>query len=656
MKNIYLLLFLFFSSMFYSQNVIDKDMDALIKSETNRYSKMMTSSRNVNPNTLNYDLRYQRLELSLAPATSGAIAGTVTSHFIPNQDISSIYFDFNDALTVSEVKYHGNNLSFAQLASNELKIDFPAQLSNNVLDSLSISYSGTPVIENLINSYTRAKQAGGKNNPYVIYTLSEPYGARDWFPTKQSMNDKIEKVRVEVTTPTGVYVASNGKLISETAISGTQLKTIWQTEYPIPAYLIAIGVTNYIKYTDTIGNPPFPFLNYIYPMSDNATNRSALITNTKPIMDLFETYFGPYPYRNEKYGHMQFDFSGGMEHATMTSMGTNSLSNLPIIAHELGHQWFGDKTTCKTWNDIWINEGFARFTEHLYNEKITNAGNKTAFVNYLQTIINAVTASPGGSVYVSDSGLEVFGELFGSRLSYNKGSYLLRMLKWMVGDDNFYQAVRNYSDQYAYNYATGMDFKASFEASTGKDFSEFFNDWYFGEGYPIYDIRWKQNANQSISFKVSQTKSTSSAITPAFFEMLLPIKVTGTGGQTAELVLDHTSDGQTFTLPLGFDVASVSFNYENQILTKGSTVTNDTGFLTTGTATETPIKLYPNPAANEIGFAGLKKSLPFEIYSLDGKLVKKGNFEPNKTVDISMFSSGGYVIKVNNHKYHFIKK
>ena len=650
MKKIYLLFFVFVVTFSFGQT--NNEIDTHVKNEISRYQKMLATTRNVNPNTLNYDLRYQRLELTLNPASSANITGKVTSHFIPNQDMNSIYFDFNDALTVSEVKYHGSNISFSQLTSNEIKIDFPSTLFNNVLDSLSISYSGTPVIENIIDSYSRHRLNKSTNTsvPYVIYTLSEPYGAKDWFPTKQSLNDKIEKVRIEVTTPTGIYVAANGKLISETAISGTQLKTIWQTNYAIPAYLIAIGVTSYNKYTDTIGNPPFPYINYIYPSNSSLTLTN--INKVKPIMELFETYFGPYPYRDEKYGHMEFDFTGGMEHPTMSSMGTNSLS---VYAHELGHQWFGDKTTCKTWNDVWINEGFARFAEHLYNEKITNAGNKTAFITYLQSIINNITSSNGGTVYVPESGLESF-RIFDSRLSYDKGSYLLVMLKWMVGEDAFYQAIKDYSSNpnYAYSYATGLDFKSSFEASTGKNLTEFFNDWYFGEGYPIYDIRWKQNADQSISFKASQTKSITTG--PVFFEMLLPIKVTGTGGQTAEFALNNTSNGQTFTLPLSFDVASVSFNYENQILTKGSTVTKDDSFLTTGTVTETPIKLYPNPATNEIGFAGLKKALPFEIYSLDGKLVKKGIFELNKMVDISMFSSGGYVIRVNQHKYHFIKK
>ena len=653
MKKIYLLFFVFVVTFSFGQT--NNEIDTHVKNEISRYQKMLATTRNVNPNTLNYDLKYQRLELSLDPSTSGNISGNVTSHFVPNQSINSIYFDFNDGFTVSSVKYRGNNLTFSKLTSNELKIDFPAPLASNVLDSLSISYSGTPVNENIITTYSRHRQNKSSNTsvPYVIYTLSEPYGARDWFPTKQSLNDKIEKVRLEVTTPTGIYVASNGKLISETAISGTQLKTIWQTEYPIPAYLIAIGVTNYVKYTDTIGDPPFPFLNYIYPMSDTATNRTALITRTKAMMDLFETYFGPYPYRNEKYGHMQFDFSGGMEHATMTSMGTGSLSDLPIIAHELGHQWFGDKTTCKTWNDVWINEGFARFAEHLYNEKITNVSNKTAFISYLQSIINNITSSSGGSVYVSDTGLESLNTLFSGRLSYDKGSYLLRMMKWMVGEDAFYQAIRNYSNQYAYNYATGMDFKSSFEASTVKDFTEFFNDLYFGEGYPIYNIKWKQNSDQSISFKVSQTRSTTSA--PAFFEMLLPIKVTGTSGQTAELVLNNTTNDQFFTLPLSFEASSVSFNYENQILTKNPTITNDTTFLTTSDYKEIPLKMYPNPTQSEIRFSGVTKKQNFEIYSLDGKLMLKGVYEPGTSINISKFKTGDYIIKINNSIYKIIK-
>ncbi len=119
--------------------------------------------------------------------------------------------------------------------------------------------------------------------------------------------------------------------------------------YPTPAYLIALSITNFVKLTDTIGNPPFPFINYIYPSTNSNATSIANINWTKQVMNTFETYFGTYPFRNEKYGHMEFMYGGGMEHQTMSSMGGWSKQ---LIAHELTHQWFGDKVTCGAWNDI----------------------------------------------------------------------------------------------------------------------------------------------------------------------------------------------------------------------------------------------------------------------------------------------------------------
>ena len=152
---------------------------------------------------------------------------------------------------------------------------------------------------------------------------------------------------------------------------------------------------------------------------------------------------------------------------------------------------------------------------------------------------------------------------------------------------------------------------------------------------------------------MSQTRSTTSA--PAFFEMLLPIKVTGTSGQTAELVLNNTTNDQFFTLPLSFDASSVSFNYENQILTKNPTITNDTTFLTTSDYKEIPLKMYPNPTQSEIRFSGVTKKQNFEIYSLDGKLMLKGVYEPGTSINISKFKTGDYMIKINNSIYKIIK-
>ncbi|KIA88308.1 M1 family aminopeptidase [Kaistella jeonii] len=643
MKKLYVLILAMICVQIYSQKNEEAERKSMIKSELSRYSKMI--GYNENPNTLNYDLKYQRLELSLDPAAQ-FVSGTVTSHFQAKQNMSSIYFDLSNVLTVSEVKYHGANLTFTQLSSKELKIDFPVNIPASTLDSLSVKYSGAPdTAGSAGDAFTVSTQGGTP----VLFTLSEPYGAQEWFPTKQSMNDKIEKVDMKITTPSQYNVASNGKLFSET-ITGSNKLTFWQTNYPIPAYLIALGITNYTKINDTMGTPPFPFVNYLYPATTANTTIMSNIAYTKNIMEMFEIYLGPYPYRNEKYGHMEFGWGGGMEHATMSSMGAWSRS---IIAHELAHQWFGDKVTCGAWNDVWLNEGFATYGATLANEKLlmTNA----QFMTYLSNEITNITSSTGGSVYVADSNLNNNNVLFSSRLSYSKGGYALKMLKWILGDEVFYSALRDYHSRpnLAYKYVKTADFKNSLLLSTGKDFTKFFNDWIYGQGYPTYTIKWNQNADQILRFKVSQIQSNASV---SFFELPLPIKVNGTGGQVAYLVLDNTINNQNFAKTVGFPVASVQFNYEYQIVQKNSTVTKDTGILAVGNSEKEAVKIYPNPVRNQITITGISKAQSFEIYSMEGKLIKAGKYSSDKTIDVNILPKGVYLLKIDDQNLKFIKE
>ncbi|GEJ47172.1 peptidase M1 [Chryseobacterium sp. ON_d1] len=615
-------------------------MKGLIEKEKKSFTQKMNIG-NTNPNTLNYDLQYQRMDVSLDPAVYN-ISGSVTSHFKPTQSMGSIYFDLSNSLTVSQVKYHGTNItSFQQLPSQELKIDFPASIPANTLDSLTIYYAGAPSTGN--DAFKTAFQSGTP----VLSTLNEPYGAQDWFPTKQSLNDKIERFDFKITTPSNYSVAANGKLMSETFPTGNTKLTFWRTMYPTPAYLIALSITNFVKLTDTIGNPPFPFINYIYPSTNSNATSVANINWTKQVMNAFETYFGTYPFRNEKYGHMEFMYGGGMEHQTMSSMGGWSKQ---LIAHELTHQWFGDKVTCGAWNDIWLNEGFATFGEHVANEKLLMSN--TEFLNYLQGQSNYITSSTTGSVYVTDNGLSSINRIFDSRLSYSKGGYVLRMLKWILGDATFYQALKDYHARpnLAYSYARTADFNTSLQQSTGTDFTEFFNDWIYGEGYPTYTIKWMQSGNQAL-FKVSQTQSSP---TVSFFEMPLPVKVTGTSGQTAYLVLNNTSNNQYFLQSVTFPIASVQFNYEYQIIEKNSTVTQD-NTLSVSSVEKESFGLYPNPAKNEIYLKGINRTVDFTIHAIDGKLVGKGTYQPGKSIGIAELVPGAYFITVDEKNIKFIK-
>ena len=229
------------------------------------------------------------------------------------------------------------------------------------------------------------------------------------------------------------------------------------------------------------------------------------------------------------------------------------------------------------------------------------------------------------------------------------------MIKWILGDDAFYSALKDYHarPQLAYGYAKTEDLKNSLLESTGKDFTEFFNDWIYGQGHPTYQIRWNQTADQMLRFKVSQTTSHSSV---NFFEMPLPIKVNGTGGQVAYLVLNHTTKNQNFAEQVNFPVVSIQFNYENQILQRNSTVTKDTTILSVNDGAKEEMKIYPNPVKDRLSVSGINKDQPYEILSIDGKLIEAGKYSSTKTIEVQALPKGVYLLKVSNQNLKFIKE
>lgn len=618
--------------------------DKIIESERQKAAKSLLFNENENPNTLNYDLQYIRMELDLDPAQQ-FVKGTVTSHFKMLSPSNTIYFDLANNLTVSQVKYHNQNLSFQQLASKEIKINFPTSIPASTLDSLSITYSGSP--DDSQDAFTSQTQSGVP----ILATLSEPFGAKEWWPTKQSLNDKIEKLDIKITTSTQYSVAANGVLVSETNIGSGKKTTFWKSNIPTPAYLVALGITNYVKLTDSFGSGAnaFPFVNYIYPSTANNSGQMAAINWTKTCMATFEEHFGEYPFRSEKYGHMQFNAGGGMEHTTMSSMGYFSQG---LIAHELAHQWFGDKVTCGTWNDIWLNEGFATFGEHLVYEKLVMTASN--FKSYLQNEMDYITSVTDGSVYIHNPE-PTFGQIFNGRMSYGKAAYVLRMLKWKMGEANFYNMLKAYhtAPQFANSYAKTAEFVDFVNSFSGQDYTDFFNDWIYGQGYPSYTVRWKPGATTTtVTFKISQTQSHNSV---SFFEMPLPIKVTGANGQSVDLVLDHTSNNQYFTKEVGFPVTAVYFNQDLQILTRNSTVIRDNNLQTSDIKTS-KIKLYPNPAKTELFVSGLTKDTNYQIFSLDGRLLENGTFNNGKAINISRLEKGEYILSFDEERQKFLKQ
>lgn len=407
----------------------DSEFGRMVEAEMKTVSSIQ--NLRVNPNTQNYDVTYHELRFTVDPnVTNPYINGIVKTTFRALTDIDAVTFDMATELTVSSVTMNSTSLTFSQ-SNYELNINLPSTVTTGNSATVVITYAGSP--PQAEGAFTRGTHSGTP----VIFTLSEPFGARDWWPCKQDLNDKIESFDMYITCPNTYIGVSNG-LLQSSVTSGGFTTRHFKHNYPIPAYLISLNVTNYTTYNiqaglGTVESPFFPINNYLYPESNTASNRSS-IDNTVPIMNVFEQKFGPYPYRNEQYGHVQFGWGGGMEHTTMSSMGAwNSRS---LIAHELGHQWFGNKVTCGTWKDIWLNEGLTEYSAGIVVEELDG---DAAFVAWKSGKINNITSQTSGAVYLTDDEATDVNRIFSSRLSYNKGSMVTHMLRWVMGDAIFFK-------------------------------------------------------------------------------------------------------------------------------------------------------------------------------------------------------------------------
>ena len=532
-----------------------------------------------NPNTSNYDIAYHKLEFAVNPA-SYFISGVVTTTYRALSDMATVTFDLTNQLTVSSVKKNNIALAFIQNNNNELVITLPETQIAGTNATVVITYSGAP-----------ASGQGGfnrSNTPSetpILYTLSEPYGARDWWPCKQDLNDKVDSIDVYINAPSQYVSVSNG--IQQAVVdNGNGTKTThFKHNYPIPAYLIAIAVTNYSIFTQQAGTAPntFPIVNYIYP--ENLTSAQAQLAVTLPIMNFFESTFERYPFSNEKYGHAQFEWGGGMEHTTVSFMGSFERS---LIAHELAHQWFGDKVTCASWNDIWLNEGFATYLASMI---IAHLDGNAAFVVAKNNMINSITSQPGGNVYLTDQQLTDVDRIFSPRLSYNKGAMVINMLRFKLGDVKFFQAIKNYlaDPALAYKYATTANLKSHLESVYGESLTEFFNDWVYNQGYPVYNITGRNIAAGKVEFTINQAQSHPSV---SFFEMPLPIRVSGNEGQQLDLVLQNTANGQTVIADVPFAITGFVFDPNKELISRDNTTS-----LGNENLELTALKLYPNPVS-----------------------------------------------------------
>ncbi|MGZ4156322.1 MAG: T9SS type A sorting domain-containing protein, partial [Bacteroidia bacterium] len=458
----------------------------------------------------------------------------------------------------------------------------------------------------------------------------------------------MDSLDVIVTTPQINRVASNGLLVSET-LSGTNKIFHWKTKYPIAAYLLGVAVTNYVYYSNYVPLSPtdsIEVLNYVYP-EDLAVAQS----ETPDIINVIKFYDSltiVYPFANEKYGHAEFGWGGGMEHQTMTFVINFGHS---LIAHECAHQWFGDRVTCGSWQDIWLNEGFATYFEGLTEQRFF----PSTWYNWKLSKIANITSIPNGSVLCSDT--TTVGRVFDGRLTYNKGSYLLHMLRWKLGDSLFFAGLKDYLNDpaLAYKYAKTPNLKAHLESVSGQNLTNFFNEWYYGQGYPSYQINYSQ-VGTAVTITANQTQSDGSV---AFFDMPIPIRFTGILGQDTTIVFNHTFSGQTFSATVNFPILSAEFDPDLWILSANNTITGITDY-----QFNNQINVFPNPTNENISLYFLLKNqedLLIELTDIRGrKIIDKietvVSGTSTKLVNTEQFAKGVYILKITGKDINFSQK
>ena len=607
MKKIYFSFFIFLTP-FYGEDIEPKYLCSHEKSA----SRWQTQNSTLNQNQEKIDIKFYELNLDI-DFNSSRLRGSVTVNGV----IGNIYPDFieldlYDNMTVDSILQ--NNIPILYLHENDmLKIPISdITLNDENLFSLTIFYQGTP---------DHCGAGGFKFDEHQnighVWTLSEAYCARSWWPCKDDPSDKADSVNIIISVPLepAYIVASNG-LLSSTTINNNKKTYFWKERYPITTYLVSLAIYPYTKWVDQYVSPissdTMLIEHYVFPDRYEASYPNYSLT--KDMLSFFSELFGEYPFISEKYGHADFTWGGGMEHQTLSSMGSFSQN---LMVHELGHSWWGNLITCKTFNDIWLNEGFARYCQALWAEHMYG---REAYFDFM----NNHAYYGAGTIYVENPSSN--SQIFSAGLSYNKASWVLHMLRHKVGETMFFDILKSYAsnDSLSYNAASTSDFQKVCEDISGLDFEQFFQQWIYGEKYPKYELSWWHEGNGIYNVKIDQVQSYN------FFSMPIDLKFSGSAGPMlvdTTIVIENNNSSQLYEFSgFNFLVENVMLDPENWILKEATYSVNEIdNILPDRVEVE---KAFPNPFNSKVKLSFYinpqfgDTHVNVNIFDLRGKIVE----------------------------------
>lgn len=593
-----------------------------------------------------YDVKFVHLMLNCERTTKYISGGVRTVATVTAATLDTFACILHQAHVIDSARINGM-LNPVTRKDSILKIKTPTTLMNGQTVDVTIWYHGTPPVGGsaIGSGFSNGTSTSWGNQ--VTWSLSEAIAGYHWWPCKQILTDKIDSSWVFITTDSTNKVGSNG-LLQNVVTVGNKKRYEWKSRKPIAYYLISVAVAKYKEYNLYakplyLGGDSIWIQNYIY---DNAISNSAFagqkatLNQIVPQLEFESKMYGMYPFYKEKYGHCMAPFGGGMEHQTMTSLG---FFDYYVDAHELGHQWWGDNVTCKSWGDIWINEGWASYTEHLVAQYLDPSN----FLPNLNAAHNNVMSQPGGMVWITGPDTMDANKVFSSRLTYDKGGAIIRTLQFEINNDSvWFPMIRSFQNTYKNSTASVQDFKNFAQTYTGMNFTQFFNQWYYGHGYPTFNLTWNSMPG-TVYLKSSQT--TSSATSVPLFITPIEYKLSRTSMPDTTIRVMHSNSVENYTIALLGTVTGATVDPNQWIINKATVAKDITLGLPENYANMPEINILPNPNnGNFIIDASLNGNYFVEIMDQQGKMIKQASVTDHTKVDITKEASGVYSVIIKD--------
>ncbi|MEJ2721460.1 MAG: M1 family metallopeptidase, partial [bacterium] len=420
-----------------------------------------------------FDVLGYVLDITIDP-TAKTVAGTVDVKFaVAAAQLDSFVLYLKDNMIVTAVEMESAPLPFARV-SDRIHIDLPGVYTWGDTLTVRVAYNGAPV-----------QPLGLRFHSRVVYNLSEPDMARNWFPCYDEPWDKATSEMI-CTVPADRFCASNGLLISETDnLDGTKTYH-WKTRYPHSTYLTSVAISDYVMLSQWYHYSPSDSMEmpyYVYP--DKLPAAQTSFANAPAMMAFFSATFGEYPFVEEKYGTALAEVGGAMENLTCTTYGqvlvTGDNRYDWVVAHEMAHSWFGNSVTLADWREVWLNEGFATYGDALWHE---HTGGPAAFESRMENFKSQYFTEDAGNRFPMYDPAIMWGATV-----YEKGAWVLHMLRYVVGDTAFFTGLRTYYQLHAYSTATTEQLRTVFEAVSGMDLQWFFDQWVYEQGSQLFGRR-----------------------------------------------------------------------------------------------------------------------------------------------------------------------